>query len=196
RRRAGDPTGLVGARPVREGGGTQPFLRVRGHDPRPPGDRSPDGRRPARCGPRGGAAAHAAAGTADQQSGAHPGHRPIPARRPAGRRSHRRADRELLRRGAAPGRPDGTRRRDQPMMMTATGDAVLTPARAALEQACRKVGLDASGAMLLRDFASTVYLLPAEDVVVRLAEAGVPGRLERLTTSVRVTRWLVAHDFP
>lgn len=82
------------------------------------------------------------------------------------------------------------------MMMTATGDAVLTPARAALEQACRKAGLDASGAMLLRDFASTVYLLPAEDAVVRLAEAGVPGRLERLTTSVRVTRWLVAHGFP
>ncbi|GAA5078569.1 aminoglycoside phosphotransferase (APT) family kinase protein [Thermocatellispora tengchongensis] len=81
-------------------------------------------------------------------------------------------------------------------MMIATGDAVLTRAVAALDQACRAAGLSTAGATLMRSFANAVYLLPAEDVVVRLADAGTPGKLDRLKTSVRVTRWLAEHDFP
>jgi hypothetical protein len=81
-------------------------------------------------------------------------------------------------------------------MTISAGDAVLTRAAAALEQACAGAGLNTAGARLMRSFASTVYHLPAEAVVVRLAEAAPPGKYERLVASLRVTRWLVGHDYP
>ncbi|MBO3752062.1 aminoglycoside phosphotransferase family protein [Streptosporangiaceae bacterium NEAU-GS5] len=69
-------------------------------------------------------------------------------------------------------------------------------APAALDAACREAGLSPSGALLLRNFANIVYLLPAESVVVRLTEAATPGRYERLVTSIRTTRWLAEQGFP
>ncbi|WP_326824523.1 phosphotransferase family protein [Streptosporangium sp. NBC_01756] len=74
--------------------------------------------------------------------------------------------------------------------------SLLTQAAVALGHACREVGLDGAGPVLLRDFAGTVYHLPAQGVVVRLAQAATPGRFDRLATSVRVTRWLAEQGFP
>ncbi|GLW13141.1 aminoglycoside phosphotransferase [Microtetraspora sp. NBRC 13810] len=81
-------------------------------------------------------------------------------------------------------------------MTIAAGDAVIPRVAAALDQACRSCGLDPAGATLLRTFANTVYLLPVDGVVVRLAEATTPGKYDRLVTSVRVTRWLAEHGYP
>ncbi|GAA2907542.1 aminoglycoside phosphotransferase family protein [Streptosporangium fragile] len=74
--------------------------------------------------------------------------------------------------------------------------SLLTRACVALGDACRQVGLDLTGAVMMRNFANTVYHLPAERAVVRLAEATAPGRYDRLVTSVRVTRWLAEQGFP
>ncbi|GAA4236340.1 hypothetical protein FHR32_000692 [Streptosporangium album] len=81
-------------------------------------------------------------------------------------------------------------------MTIAAEGSVLTRAVVALSHACREVGLDSSGAVLLRDFANIVYHLPAQGVVVRLTQATTPGRFDRLTTSIRVTRWLAEQGFP
>ncbi len=82
-------------------------------------------------------------------------------------------------------------------MMTITAeDGILGRSdAAALALACARVGLSTRGVTLLRDFANAVYHLPAEGAVVRLAQAS-PGRLDRLVTSVRVTRWLADQGFP
>ncbi|GAA0365816.1 aminoglycoside phosphotransferase family protein [Microbispora corallina] len=66
----------------------------------------------------------------------------------------------------------------------------------ALAEACRQAGLSSVGARLLRSVANVVYHLPAEGVVVRLAEATAPGKLDRLVTSLKVTRWLHEQGFP
>ncbi|MEV7010442.1 aminoglycoside phosphotransferase family protein [Streptosporangium sp. NPDC051022] len=81
-------------------------------------------------------------------------------------------------------------------MTIAAEGSLLTRAAVALNEACRKAGLDSGGVRLLRDFANTVYHLPAERVVVRLAQASTPGKFDRLVTSVKVTRWLVEQGFP
>jgi hypothetical protein len=81
-------------------------------------------------------------------------------------------------------------------MTIAAEGLLLTPAGAALAHSCKEAGLDTTGVTLLRDFANAVYHLEAEGVVVRLAQATTPGKLDRLTTSVRVTRWLVEQGFP
>ncbi len=65
-----------------------------------------------------------------------------------------------------------------------------------LAEACRQAGLNSAGARLLRSFANVVYHLPAEGVVVRLAEATTPGKYDRLVTSLKVTRWLCEQGFP
>ncbi|MBP2706707.1 aminoglycoside phosphotransferase family protein [Microbispora sp. RL4-1S] len=67
---------------------------------------------------------------------------------------------------------------------------------AALAEACRQAGLSSTGARLLRSVANVVYHLPTEGVVVRLAEATTPGKLDRLVTSLKVTRWLHEQGFP
>ncbi|MEV8636214.1 aminoglycoside phosphotransferase family protein [Streptosporangium sp. NPDC051023] len=81
-------------------------------------------------------------------------------------------------------------------MTIAAEGSLLTRAAMALNEACQKVDLDAEGVTLLRDFANTVYHLPAEGVVVRLAQANTPGKFDRLVTSVKVTRWLAEQGFP
>ncbi|MFF5208334.1 phosphotransferase family protein [Streptosporangium sp. NPDC000396] len=81
-------------------------------------------------------------------------------------------------------------------MTIITESSLLTRAAAALSDSCRQAGLDIRGFTLMRDFANTVYHLPAEGVVVRLAQATTPGKFDRLVTSVRVTRWLVEQGFP
>ncbi|GAA3131333.1 phosphotransferase family protein [Streptosporangium carneum] len=81
-------------------------------------------------------------------------------------------------------------------MTIAAEGSLLTRAALALNEACQKAGLDAGGVRLLRDFANTVYHLPAERVVVRLAQANTPGKFDRLVTSIKVTRWLVEQGFP
>ncbi|RBQ13866.1 aminoglycoside phosphotransferase family protein [Spongiactinospora rosea] len=80
-------------------------------------------------------------------------------------------------------------------MTISAGDGVLTGAVAALQRACRAAGLDPAGARLMRSFASTVYHLPEEGVVVRLAEP-TPGKYDRLVASLRVTRWLAERGYP
>ncbi|MDP9850203.1 aminoglycoside phosphotransferase family protein [Streptosporangium lutulentum] len=81
-------------------------------------------------------------------------------------------------------------------MTVAAEGSLLTRAGTALIRSCKEAGLDTTGVTLLRDFANTVYRLEGEGVVVRLAQATAPGKLDRLTTSVRVTRWLVEQGFP
>jgi len=81
-------------------------------------------------------------------------------------------------------------------MSITTENPVLPRALAAIERACEQVGLNPAGARLIRDYANLVYQLPAERVVLRLAESTAPGKYERLVTSVRVTRWLAEQDFP
>lgn len=81
-------------------------------------------------------------------------------------------------------------------MSITTENPVLPRALAAIEHACGQVGLNPAGARLIRDYANLVYELPAERVVLRLAEASASGKYERLVTSVRVTRWLAEQDFP
>ncbi|MDF5755265.1 aminoglycoside phosphotransferase family protein [Spongiactinospora sp. TRM90649] len=80
-------------------------------------------------------------------------------------------------------------------MTISAGDGLLTAAGAALTRACTGAGLDPAGARLLRSFATTVYHLPAENAVVRLAEPA-PGKYDRLVTSLRVTRWLAGQGYP
>lgn len=58
-----------------------------------------------------------------------------------------------------------------------------------------RVGLRPDNARLLRLHGSGVYLLPHEDVVVRLVETTRENR-NRWSTAVRVTAWLVARGFP
>lgn len=59
---------------------------------------------------------------------------------------------------------------------------------------CTATGLDGSGAVVLGAHATTVYLLPNENVVARLSR-GVPARIEA-ERAVAVCRWLSGYDFP
>ncbi|MEV0636448.1 phosphotransferase [Streptomyces sp. NPDC050619] len=59
--------------------------------------------------------------------------------------------------------------------------------------ACRASGLPDKSLTPLHHHATSVFLLDAEDVVVRVSPAAQQGRLE---TSVLLTRWLVANGFP
>jgi hypothetical protein len=63
-----------------------------------------------------------------------------------------------------------------------------------LQQACQSIGLPADDAKPLRQHATNVYLLPAEQVVVRVAHSGSSAvTAER---AVQVTSWLCAQGFP
>ena len=66
----------------------------------------------------------------------------------------------------------------------------------ALAHAARRCGLDASTPQLIRLFATAVYQLPAAGAVARIALVTSPRSVERLATSVRVTRWLTETGFP
>lgn len=62
-----------------------------------------------------------------------------------------------------------------------------------LTAACAAVGLDATGAVLLRHHVNAVYHLPRCGAVARL---GPPGRTAQARRVVEVTRWLCARGFP
>ncbi|MGP4111972.1 phosphotransferase [Streptomyces sp. 4N509B] len=68
------------------------------------------------------------------------------------------------------------------------------PAGATLREACHAVGLDPSGAELLRLGSNAVYRLATAPVVVRVAAD--PGVLDQMKRVVRVARWLEAENFP
>ncbi|MGX1668580.1 phosphotransferase family protein [Streptomyces sp. NPDC055400] len=63
----------------------------------------------------------------------------------------------------------------------------------AARMACRASGLADRSLIKLRHHATSVFLLAAEDVVVRVSPASQQWRLE---TAVSLTRWLIANDFP
>jgi Phosphotransferase enzyme family len=62
-----------------------------------------------------------------------------------------------------------------------------------LVAACRQVGLDPAGAVLLRYHVNAVYHLPHADAVARMVPL---KRLEQARRSVHVTRWLHTQGFP
>lgn len=66
----------------------------------------------------------------------------------------------------------------------------------ALRAASKQLGLDHADARLIRVFGTAVYYLPGAAAVARIAQASSPEALTRLSTSVRVTRWLVEQGFP
>ena len=69
------------------------------------------------------------------------------------------------------------------------------PSLPALREACRIFGADPAGARLLHQRSNAVYLLPRDDIVVRLAP-DTPLRRRRAQTCVEVTRWLAGQPDP
>lgn len=69
------------------------------------------------------------------------------------------------------------------------------PGLPAVREACRIVGADPAGARLLHQRSNAVYLLPHDDLVVRLAP-DTPVRRRRAQTCVAVTRWLATQPEP
>jgi hypothetical protein len=63
-----------------------------------------------------------------------------------------------------------------------------------LENACRHIGLDPSGARMLRGHTNAVYLLPAVQAVAKIARAGTSQADVRRT--VQLVRWLAGISFP
>ncbi|MEW1914127.1 aminoglycoside phosphotransferase family protein [Kitasatospora sp. NPDC085895] len=63
-----------------------------------------------------------------------------------------------------------------------------------LESACRQVGLDPSGAQILRGHTNAVFRLPAAGAVAKIARAGTPHANVRRT--VELVRWLTSLNFP
>lgn len=65
---------------------------------------------------------------------------------------------------------------------------------AVLQEACRRAGLESSGAELVRLGSNAVYRLSGVPVVVRIArDVGALGEMERV---VRLARWLETECFP
>lgn len=60
-----------------------------------------------------------------------------------------------------------------------------------LDSACQSVGLDSSGAELLRLGANALYRLSSAPLTVRIGRSEVAAKKE-----VQVARWLAFHDFP
>ncbi len=69
-----------------------------------------------------------------------------------------------------------------------------TNPRAVLNQACSRIGLDASDAAPLHQHAATLYLFEAQGIVVRLNH-DVDDR-KRARTVVELTQWLTQQGFP
>jgi Ser/Thr protein kinase RdoA (MazF antagonist) len=66
--------------------------------------------------------------------------------------------------------------------------------RAVLAQVCHQVGLDPSDAVLLRHQTNAVYLLPASQIVVKIARPS--ERLEHLDRTLALVRWLISQNMP
>jgi aminoglycoside phosphotransferase (APT) family kinase protein len=69
------------------------------------------------------------------------------------------------------------------------------PGLDALREVCHLVGADPTGARLLHHRSNAVYLLPQEQLVVRLAP-DTPLRRRRADTSIAITRWLATQHVP
>lgn len=63
-----------------------------------------------------------------------------------------------------------------------------------LNTACDRVGLDPTGAVMLRGHTNAVYTLPAAGAVAKIARAGTPS--DSVHRTVRLVRWLTSLDFP
>ncbi|RGD62867.1 aminoglycoside phosphotransferase family protein [Kitasatospora xanthocidica] len=63
-----------------------------------------------------------------------------------------------------------------------------------LNAACDQVGLDPTGAVMLRGHTNAVYTLPAAGAVAKIARAGTP--LESVRRTVRLVQWLTSKNFP
>lgn len=79
--------------------------------------------------------------------------------------------------------------------MTAAHSDSSLPGPEQLQQVCDTYGADTTGARLLHARSNAVYLLPREQLVVRLAPA-TPLRQERADTVIAVTRWLAVQRDP
>lgn len=66
--------------------------------------------------------------------------------------------------------------------------------RTVLAEACARVGLDPSGATVLRLGENAIYCLAGAPVVVRIARSR--AALEDVRKEMRVARWLKSEDFP
>lgn len=80
---------------------------------------------------------------------------------------------------------------DLPQQSAAPADDQL---RHLLMAACRNAGLDSTNARLVRHFANAVYHLPSHNAVARLGYW--PDAVQRATTSIQVTAWLIEQGFP
>ena len=80
------------------------------------------------------------------------------------------------------------------MPLLASHDSGL-PGVPALREVCRIFGADPADARLLHQRSNAVFLLPRDDLVVRLAP-GTPLRRRRAQTCVEVTRWLASQPEP
>lgn len=80
------------------------------------------------------------------------------------------------------------------MPLPASQDSGL-PGVPALREVCRTFGADPADARLLHHRSNAVFLLPRDDLVVRLAP-DTPLRRRRAQTSVQVTRWLADQPEP
>ncbi|TVT25758.1 hypothetical protein FNH05_32055, partial [Amycolatopsis rhizosphaerae] len=69
------------------------------------------------------------------------------------------------------------------------------PGLDALHAACQLFGADPADARLLHSRSNAVYLLPREQIIVRLAP-DTPARRRRAETSIAVTRWLAGQPTP
>ncbi|GAA1994323.1 phosphotransferase family protein [Kitasatospora viridis] len=63
-----------------------------------------------------------------------------------------------------------------------------------LDTACRRVGLDPEGAVVLRGHTNAVFRLTAEPVVAKIARLGT--RSTDVQRTVQLVRWLTSLDFP
>ncbi|MFJ8966983.1 phosphotransferase enzyme family protein [Lentzea sp. NPDC102401] len=77
--------------------------------------------------------------------------------------------------------------------MSATGPDAALPGPDQLRVLCAEYGADSAGATLLHARSNAVYLLPNENLVVRMAPA-TDLRRQRARTVIEVTRWLAEQD--
>ncbi|MFB7865502.1 phosphotransferase family protein [Streptomyces sp. NPDC056069] len=82
------------------------------------------------------------------------------------------------------------------MTTTAVSAGGYTPEQLAsvVDQTCRAAGLDPAGAVLLRGHTNAVYLLPAAQVVLKIARLGTPPDSVSRTTAL--VAWLTEQGFP
>jgi Ser/Thr protein kinase RdoA (MazF antagonist) len=73
-------------------------------------------------------------------------------------------------------------------------DSIYDQARAVLGEAAARLGVPVHDARLLRLHSNASFALPSAGLVIRIATS--PGALDRVATSIAVTRWLAHRGFP